>query len=101
MVGENLAGENIINISSTIGFSVGDEILIISTPEEINRYKNLLGNGSELGLRLSFEIQYEPNGLAEDFIIAEFDVIVFDNQEIEILSTSSLVDYMEQKIVFV
>ena len=35
--------------------------------------------------------------LGEDFIIAEFDVIVFDNQEIEVLSTSSLVDYMEQK----
>ena len=35
--------------------------------------------------------------LGEEFIIAEFDVIIFDNREIEILSTSSLVEYMEQK----
>ncbi|MGG0671159.1 glucose-1-phosphate thymidylyltransferase RfbA [Lederbergia citrisecunda] len=47
------------------------EILVISTPRDIDGFKNLLGNGSDLGIELHYEIQEHPNGLAEAFIIGD------------------------------
>ena len=47
------------------------DILIISTKDDIPRYKKLFGNGKSLGLRFSYKIQHAPNGLAEAFIIGE------------------------------
>jgi len=47
------------------------DILIISTPEEIHLYENLLGNGSDFGIKLSYEVQPSPDGLAQAFIIGE------------------------------
>ena len=47
------------------------EILVISTPEEIHRYENLLGDGSAFGINLSYAVQPSPDGLAQAFIIAE------------------------------
>lgn len=47
------------------------EILIISTPEDTPRFQQLLGNGAELGIKLSYKIQEKPNGLAEAFILGE------------------------------
>ena len=47
------------------------EIMIITTPQDINAYKNLLGDGSKFGLNLQYAIQPSPDGLAQAFIIAE------------------------------
>jgi glucose-1-phosphate thymidylyltransferase len=47
------------------------EILIISTPRDIVNFRELFKDGSELGLKVEYEIQEQPNGLAEAFIIGE------------------------------
>lgn len=56
---------------STLMLSGIRDILIISTPEDIDRFKDLLGDGSFLGINLSYDVQNEPNGIAECFIIGE------------------------------
>lgn len=47
------------------------DILIITSPEDIDSYKRLLGNGSDFGVKFSYEIQPSPDGLAQAFLIGE------------------------------
>ena len=54
------------------------DILIISTPKDIPLYKNLIGNGDNLGLNINYMIQEKPEGIAQAFMIAK-DFIGNDN----------------------
>ena len=56
---------------STLLLAGINEILIISTPEDIENYRLLLGDGSKLGCKFVYKIQDAPNGLAEAFILGE------------------------------
>ena len=47
------------------------DILVISTPEDIDGYKRLLSDGEQLGIEISYAVQPDPDGLAQAFIIGE------------------------------
>ena len=98
---------------STLMLSGIREILIISTPEDISKYELLLGDGSNLGLKLKYKIQPHPKGLAEAFILgSDFignddvclvlgDNIFYGNGLPKLLkSTASYVKNSDKSIVF-
>ncbi|MEO0066819.1 MAG: hypothetical protein RI983_2145 [Bacteroidota bacterium] len=47
------------------------EILFITTPQDSDQFKRLLGDGAEIGCSFSYAVQHEPNGLAQAFVIGE------------------------------
>lgn len=47
------------------------EVLIISTPEDLPRFENLLGNGSDIGMKFKYKSQSSPDGIAQAFIIGK------------------------------
>ena len=47
------------------------EVLIISSPDDISRFENLLGNGSNIGMKFKYETQLSPDGIAQAFIIGK------------------------------
>ncbi|MBQ8538024.1 MAG: glucose-1-phosphate thymidylyltransferase RfbA [Ruminococcus sp.] len=56
---------------STLMLADIKDILIISTPDDIERFKQLLGNGKQFGLNLSYAVQPNPDGLAQAFLIGK------------------------------
>ena len=56
---------------STLLIAGISEILIITTPEESQRFKDLLGDGSKWGITLEYVVQHSPDGLAQAFILGE------------------------------
>jgi len=48
-----------------------NEVLIISTPEDLLRFESLLGNGSDIGMKFKYKTQSSPDGIAQAFIIGE------------------------------
>jgi glucose-1-phosphate thymidylyltransferase len=47
------------------------EVLIISTPKDLPRFENLLGSGSEIGMKFQYQSQLSPDGIAQAFILGE------------------------------
>ena len=56
---------------STLMLAGIKEILIITTPKDKNSFNELLGDGSQFGCSFTYEVQYQPNGIAQSFIIGK------------------------------
>ena len=70
------------------------ELLIITTPEEIDQFRRLLGDGRQWGIELSFAIQDRPGGIAEAFLIGR-NFLAGGSSALESVSTQSAHDAVE------
>ena len=61
------------------------EIMIISTPEDTPRFEELLGDGHQFGLELSYKVQPSPDGLAQAFLLADEENFIGDDSVAMIL----------------
>ena len=52
------------------------EIILISTPYDLQNYKNLLGNGDDFGIKIIYEQQEDASGIAQSFLIAEKHMLI-------------------------
>ncbi len=73
------------------------DILVISTPTDIGLYENLLGNGKQLGISVSYKIQPSPDGLAQAFILGE--EFIGDDNVCLILGDNIFYGYSFRKIL--
>lgn len=55
-----------------------EDVLIISDPDNINKFSKLLGNGEDFGIKISYQVQDKPEGIAQAFLLGE-DFIANDN----------------------
>jgi glucose-1-phosphate thymidylyltransferase len=63
------------------------EVLIISTPEDTPKFEKLLGDGKQIGMKLSYKIQENPNGIAQAFLIGEEFI---DNEPVTLILGDNL-----------
>jgi glucose-1-phosphate thymidylyltransferase len=63
---------------STLMLAGITDILIITTPNDLNNFERVIGNGVQWGLNISYEIQFEPRGISDAFILGER--FIGDNQ---------------------
>ena len=74
------------------------EILIITSPNQLNHFQKLLGSGQKWGLSLKYEVQKEPKGIAQAILIAEVPNRRFSG-DIEVV-LKSFVDDITNFIIF-
>ncbi|MDD5560651.1 MAG: glucose-1-phosphate thymidylyltransferase RfbA [Candidatus Omnitrophica bacterium] len=73
------------------------EILVISTPQDIPRFKDVLGDGTKLGIEISYAVQKEPKGIAQSLIIGE----KFIGDDCVCLALGDNIFYGDQLVSFV
>ena len=66
---------------STLMLAKIREVLIISTERDLPVFQELLGDGNQLGMNISYAVQYAPNGLAEAFLIADRESFISSNEK--------------------